>query len=83
MNIKISELQIINPGAIGISNDNDVRAGYGILKVDKKIEYQQRNIEYSFEKYISELKRSNMPYKDMLAEQIKTGEPNKSLFRQC
>ena len=77
----ISSVEIINPGAIGISNDGDTRSGYGILIVDKYVEYRQRNIEYPVERYASEIEKSNYPYKDTLPSQIRTGEPNKSLFR--
>lgn len=79
----ISGLEIINPGAVGISNDGDVRAGYGILTISRRAEFEQRNIEYPIERYVSEIENSDIPYKDLLAGQIKTGEPNKSLFRRC
>ena len=74
-------LELINPGAIGISNDGELRAGYGIRTVDKSVGYQQRNIEYPVKRYASEVEKSDIPYKDLLATQIRTGEPNKTLFR--
>jgi len=81
MHLKTPIIEIINPGAIGISNDGDTRAGYGILTINKSVQFQQRNIEYPVERYASEIELSSMPYKNMIANQIRTGEPNKSLFR--
>jgi len=81
MHKKISGLEIINPGAIGISNDGDIRAGYGILTMGKQPIFEQKNIEYPLEKYIDDFKQSEMPYKNNIVEQLKTGEPNKLLFR--
>ena len=44
--------------------------------------FEQMNIEYPLEKYISDFERSEMPCKNAIVEQLKTGEPNKSLFRR-
>lgn len=81
MNIQRGNVKIVNPGAIGISNDGDTRAGYGILTIGETVDYEQRDIVYPIEQYAAELERSEIPCREILAEQIRTGEPNKSLFR--
>lgn len=81
MDISLGSTRVINPGAVGISNDGDTRAAYGILTIGKTIEYEQRNIEYPIERYAAQLMQTDMPNKELLAAQILSGEPNRSLFR--
>lgn len=81
MDLPLGSIRVINPGAVGISNDGDTRAAYGILTIDKTVEYEQRNIEYPIERYVADLRKSDMPNKENLAAQILSGEPNRSLFR--
>lgn len=73
---------VINPGAIGIPRDLDKRAGYGILMIEKdRIEYFQKNVEYPVDSYIKDIRKSDLPYKESLIEQLQTAESNKHLFR--
>ena len=83
MDRTFGSLRIINPGAVGISNDEDTRAGFGILDIEKgKVGYSQNSVAYPLENCIRDVKTSDMPYRDIIAEQLRTGEPTKSLFRQ-
>lgn len=81
MKLQLSAIEIYNPGAIGISNDLDTRAGYGIIEITKTIKYKQKNIEYDIQKYCNEITQSKMPYREVFAAQIKSGDTNKELFR--
>ncbi len=74
MEKKMAGLHVINPGAIGYSFDGDTRAGYGVLTIEnKRVHYEQQNVEYPLWSYVHDLQRSDLPQKDDFIELLQTG----------
>jgi putative phosphoesterase len=74
---KINQTLVINFGAIGYSFNGDTRAHYGIMEIsnNKKPRFIPRQIEYNIEKYKSEIKEQNPPFKEMLLYSLENGRP--------
>jgi predicted phosphodiesterase len=73
----INQTIIKNFGAIGYSFNGDIRAHYGIVEIvdDREMSFITRQIEYNIEKYKSEIKEQNPPFKEMLLYSLENGRP--------
>jgi diadenosine tetraphosphatase ApaH/serine/threonine PP2A family protein phosphatase len=62
--------QIINPGSIGQPRDNDPRAAYAILDVEKNV-WEFRRIDYPIQEVQARMRAIDMP--DRLIKRLEHG----------
>jgi predicted phosphodiesterase len=71
-NSKISQKVLVNPGSVGQPRDNDPRASYSIVKIEKsRIDAEIIRIEYKISETCKSIKQASLD--DYLCERLYAG----------